>query len=52
MGVDIKLFGYLLGSMNTQVIEYYTGFVTDEFDEKILETVDNFIDFLKNGIGA
>ncbi len=50
--VDIKMFAYLIGAMNTQLIEYYTVYVTDEFDEKILETVDTFIDFLKNGIGA
>jgi len=50
--VDIKLFAYLIASLNTLVLEYYTEQVSSEYDEKMLTTVDPFIDFLSRGIGA
>ena len=37
--------------MNTVVVEYYSEFVSQAIDESMIETVDKFIDFLKNGIG-
>jgi hypothetical protein len=50
--LDIKMFGYLITSLNAVVIEYYSEFVSQTVDESMIETVDKFIDFLKNGIGA
>jgi hypothetical protein len=49
--IDIKMFAYLIISMSTSVTENYTECVSHEFDESIMETVNKFIDFLKNGIG-
>jgi len=48
--IDIKMFAYMIASMNTLLIEYYTEFVAQDYDEKIFETIDKFLDFLKNGI--
>ncbi|MBT3240048.1 MAG: TetR/AcrR family transcriptional regulator [Chloroflexi bacterium] len=50
--LDIPMFAYMIGAMNTQMIEYFTDFETFEDDDKLLETVDIFIEFLKNGIEA
>ncbi len=49
--IDIKMFAYMIASMNTLVIEYYTKYVAQHYDKKMLETVDKFLDFLKYGIG-
>ena len=49
--IDVNMFAYLITSMNTVVVEYYSEFVSQAIDESMIETVDKFIDFLKNGIG-
>jgi len=49
--IDIKMFGYMIASMNTLVVEYYTEFVAQSYDQKMIESIDKFLDFLKNGIG-
>ncbi len=49
--IDIKMFAYMIASMNTLVIEYYLEYVTQGYDEKMMTTIDKFLDFLKNGIG-
>ena len=49
--IDVNMFAYLIASMNTVVVEYYSEFVSQAIDESMIETVDKFIDFLKNGIG-
>lgn len=49
--IDVKMFAYLIASMNTLVLEYYTEYVAPDYDEKMFETIDKFLDFLKNGIG-
>ncbi len=50
--IDIKMFAYLITSMSTVVVEYYLGFISQAIDETVIATVDKFIDFLKNGMGA
>jgi len=50
--IDIKMFAYLITSMSTVVIEYYSEFISQALDESMIATVDKFIDFLKNGMGA
>jgi AcrR family transcriptional regulator len=50
--IDVRLFAYLIVSMNTLILEYYLEHVDQDYDDKLLETVDQFIDFLKQGIGA
>ena len=49
--IDIKMLTYLIASMNVVVVEYYSEFVSQAIDESMIETVDKFLDFLKNGIG-
>jgi len=49
--IDVKLFAYLIAAMNTLVLEYYTEFVAPDYDEKMLATIDQFINFLRHGIG-
>ncbi|MCJ7625728.1 MAG: TetR/AcrR family transcriptional regulator [Anaerolineaceae bacterium] len=50
--IDIKLFAYLISTMNISVIDYYIDYVSPNYDGAIMETVDKFIDFLRNGIGT
>jgi len=50
-GIDVRLFAYLIVSMNNVVLEYYLEHVAQDYDDKLLATVDQFIDFLKRGIG-
>ena len=49
--IDIKMFAYLIASMNALVIEYYIEYLAQKYDGKMMETIDKFLDFLKNGIG-
>lgn len=49
--IDIKMFAYMITSMNAHVVEYYMEHVTQDLDEGMLETIAKFLDFLKNGIG-
>ncbi|MFQ5435095.1 MAG: TetR/AcrR family transcriptional regulator [Anaerolineae bacterium] len=49
--IDVKLFAYLIASMHTQVVEYYINQVAQEYDETMMSTLDQFIEFLKQGIG-
>ena len=49
--IDIKMFAYIITSMNAHVVEYYMEHVTQDLDEGMLETIDKFVDFLRNGIG-
>ena len=48
--IDLNLFAYLLASLNTLVLEYYFEYVASDYDEKLLEIIDQFINFLKAGI--
>lgn len=52
LDIDVPMFAYLIASMNTLVMEYYVEHVARVYDDQLLATVDQFIDFLKNGIGA
>jgi AcrR family transcriptional regulator len=49
--IDVKMFAFLIASMNSLVIEYYIENVAQSYDEKMMATIDKFLDFLKNGIG-
>ena len=50
--IDVPIFAYLIASMNTLVMEYYIEHIVRVDDDQLLATVEQFIDFLKNGIGA
>ena len=53
-GIDIRMFAYMIASLSTLVIEYFADNVEQNdpnYNEKLSETIDEFIDFLKYGIG-
>lgn len=50
--MDIKLMSHLIASMNLSIVEYYSEAFPGALYETVAESVDVFIDFLKNGIGA
>lgn len=49
---DIRMFAYLIAAMNTLVMEYYAEYIAGDYDDKLLDTVDQLIGFLKHGIGV
>ncbi|QOR35024.1 TetR/AcrR family transcriptional regulator [Clostridium sp. 'deep sea'] len=55
--IDTKFVSYIITALNIATIEYYfdvvknTEMVISDYDGDIMETVDLFIDFIKNGIG-
>lgn len=55
--IDVKFAGYMIYSMNVATIEYYQDIIHEgdeyvELDEKIMDTVNVFLDFIKNGVGV
>ncbi len=50
--IDIKMFAFLITSMNTLVIEYNIEYLAQKHDGKMIESIDKFLDFLENGIGV
>jgi AcrR family transcriptional regulator len=50
--VDTNMLAYLISSMNVTIVEYYTEFISQAMDDSMIETVDKFLDLLKNGMGA
>lgn len=50
--IDVKMLAYMITAMNASVIEYHIEHLSPDYDEKMLETIDKFLDFLQNGIGA
>ena len=49
--LDIQMFAYLIVSINTLVVTYYSEYIAQDYDEKMFATIDKFLDFLKHGIG-
>ena len=43
---------YIVAAMNVSIIEYCSDMYPDNVSEAVVETVDTFMDFLKNGIGT
>ena len=50
--IDIKLLAHMLVPMNAHFVEYYLQHVSGKYDEGMLETLDQFVDMLRSGIGA
>ena len=48
---DINMLAHVIASMNVLIVEYHSEFFSQTIDESMIETVDKFIDLLKNGIG-
>jgi AcrR family transcriptional regulator len=49
--IDLKMFSYLIASLNVLIVEYYMEHIAQDYDDKMFETIDKFLDFLKNGFG-
>lgn len=50
--IDIKLLAYLIASTNTLIVDYYHDNVDDDYDERMMIIVDEFIKLLRDGIKA
>ena len=48
--IDVPMFAYLIAGMNTLLLEYYLEYVSQDYDDRLIATVDQFIDFLKHGL--
>jgi AcrR family transcriptional regulator len=51
-GIDARMLAYMISSMSTLVVEYYLEHLGPRYDEKMMETIDQFFDVLKHGIGT
>ncbi len=49
--VDLDLMSYLMGELNALILTYHTERVAATYDDRLLATVDRFIDFLRRGLG-
>ena len=49
--MDIKMLKYVITSMNVVIVEYCSEFYPQAIFESMIETVDVYMDVLKNGIG-
>ena len=49
--IDVQMLKYLITSMNVVIVEYCSEFYPQAIFESMIETVDAFMDILKNGIG-
>jgi AcrR family transcriptional regulator len=50
--IDVQMLAYLITWMNAPVVEYCIEHVAPNNDEQMLATLDQFIAFLRHGIGA
>ena len=49
--IDTRMLAYMLVPMNQRFVEYYMEQVAGDYDEGMLETLDQFVDLLRSGIG-
>jgi hypothetical protein len=49
--IDCKMHAYMMTSMFSLLVEYYLKHVGHEYDEAMMETIDQFLAFLRHGIG-
>lgn len=50
--VDVQMLAYFITLINNGMVEYYTEYVNDQYDETMLATIDHFVDFLEHGLAA
>ena len=48
--IDVSMFAHLIVALNTLVVEYYLEHVARDYDGRLLQVLDPFIDFLKHGL--
>ena len=49
--LDTKMISHIISTLSVFIGEYYTNNVNDQWNEKLMETLDKFLDFLEFGIG-
>jgi AcrR family transcriptional regulator len=50
--IDVKMFTYMIASMNALVVQYYAADTAKPFEVEMMVGIDEFIEFLKSGIGS
>lgn len=50
--IDHQLLVYMIASMNELVVEYHARYISRQYDQTMMGTLEKFIDFLKHGIAA
>ncbi|GAB4278449.1 MAG: TetR/AcrR family transcriptional regulator [Candidatus Promineifilaceae bacterium] len=50
--IDIDMFAYMIAAMHTHIVEYHIEHVSSKYDEHMMTTLDQFIEFLRHGIGV
>lgn len=51
-GIDTALVAYLLSALSIEIVEYYRETVADDWDVKMMQTVNKLLDFIQHGIGT
>ncbi|NIV34347.1 MAG: hypothetical protein GWN58_34275, partial [Anaerolineae bacterium] len=49
--LDTKMLAYMLVPMNAHFVEYYMEHVGNDYDEGLVDALDQFVDLLRSGIG-
>lgn len=50
--IDVKMVAYYITMINNGMVEYYSDYVDHHYDEAMLATIDQFIDFLQYGLAS
>ncbi len=50
--IDVHMLAYLITLINNGMVEYYVEFVSDQYDDTMLATIDQFINFIEFGLSA
>lgn len=48
---DATMLAYLITALSALVVEYYLDHLGPEYDERMMDTIDKFLDLLRHGIG-
>ncbi len=50
--INVPMFAHLIVSLNTLIMAYYLEHIARDYDDRLLETLDSFITFLRHGLVA
>ncbi len=50
--IDVAMFSYMIAAMHTHVVEYHIDHIDPTYDETMMATLNQFIDFLQHGMGV
>ncbi|MBN2260567.1 MAG: TetR/AcrR family transcriptional regulator [Clostridiales bacterium] len=48
--INLKIISHIFSEMNMWILDYYRKNISNESDDEILTILDDFLDFLRNGI--